>query len=495
MAIASGVWTLSTDARLNRAVGAAPAYLTPEQAARFERIRQARLLYRGQHDQYFLREGRTQFDFPRVNANGREVTLYVPYNVLKLISHKSADLLFGAEPVIRVEDNVQDAALRDFADRSHLHATLLETEIETSFTGEAIIAVSRQADGQVYAEQVPAERIHPLGTLGPDRQYAQYVRYAETNVGTEQSPIILLLETTYRPGEIERHLWQLDNGVRKNEVDLDKWPPFTGGAPLPIERTGIALNTIVWVPNLLMAGEPISDYDGLIPLQDELNAKQTQIARVLAKHADPKLRVPPGAADDRGNFPTNHDVVFSENKDDYGYLVWDAQLAAALDDRKFTREALCTAAEMSSVLLGLKEGAAPDAARKLRLEATNSLSKAARKATLRRPVIKRLLAVVQMLEHTVPGTRYDQGNVAVEVRDGLPVDELDEAQIVQMYRAAGAMSVERAVQRQLTDPAAVAKEMTTLAAERADAAPSILLNEAGIDDTNNTVSDASTEAA
>ncbi len=490
MAIASGVWTLSTDARFNRAIGSAPAYLTPTQAARFERIRQARLLYRGQHEQYFLHEGRTQFDFPRVNANGRELMLFVPYNLLKLISHKSADLLFGAEPVIRVEDATQDAKLRDFADRSHLHAILLETEIETSFAGEGIIAVSRQADQKVYAEQVPAEQIHPIGKLGPDRQYTQYVRYAEDNIGTEQTPVVLLLETTYRPGEIERHCWQMDNGVKKNEVSLEQWRGFADAVPPAIEKTGIPINTIVWIPNLLLSGEAISDYDGLIPLQDELNAKQTQIARVLAKHADPKLRVPPSAADEKGNFPANHDVVFSENKDDYGYLVWDAQLASALDDRKFTREALCTAAEMSSVLLGLKEGAAPDAARKLRLEATNSLSKAARKATLRRPVIKRLLSIVQMLEHTVPGTRYDRGNVAVEVRDGLPVDEMDEAQIVSLYRSSRVMSVERAVQRQLTDPAAVAKELTTLNKENEAAMPSILLGESGIDETS---SDTSTE--
>jgi hypothetical protein len=45
-------------------------------------------------------------------------------------------------------------------------------------------------------------------------------------------------------------------------------------------------------PNELVRGRPVSDYDGAIDLQDALNAKQTQIGRVLAKHADPKLAFP-----------------------------------------------------------------------------------------------------------------------------------------------------------------------------------------------------------
>ena len=48
-------------------------------------------------------------------------------------------------------------------------------------------------------------------------------------------------------------------------------------------------NTITWIPNLLVRDIAVSDYDGLVERQDELNAKQTQISRVQAKHADPKL--------------------------------------------------------------------------------------------------------------------------------------------------------------------------------------------------------------
>ena len=87
------------------------SFLTPEQQSRLERIRQARMLYDGRHREYFLDEGRTQFDFPRVRAGSRIVQMYLTYNVLGLISLKGADLLFGHSPMLRAEDAAQQASL------------------------------------------------------------------------------------------------------------------------------------------------------------------------------------------------------------------------------------------------------------------------------------------------------------------------------------------------------------------------------------------------
>ena len=42
------------------------------------------------------------------------------------------------------------------------------------------------------------------------------------------------------------------------------------------------------------------DYDGLIELQDMVNSKYSQVAHVITKHANPKLIVPPEAADEQG---------------------------------------------------------------------------------------------------------------------------------------------------------------------------------------------------
>src|SRR4051812_9244043 len=88
-----GVWVHTTLEHLGVPTAGSAAFLNPEQQARLERIRQARLLFDGSHRQYFLDEGRTQFDFPQVRAAGRVRPLYLTYNVLGLISLKGADLL------------------------------------------------------------------------------------------------------------------------------------------------------------------------------------------------------------------------------------------------------------------------------------------------------------------------------------------------------------------------------------------------------------------
>src|SRR5215217_1324388 len=105
-----GIWVHTTsDAFNSPRPGGYMNFLTDEQKARLERIRQARMLYDGRHREYFLDEGRTQFDFPRVRAGSRIVQLYLTYNVLGLISLKGADLLFGQAPMLRASGAAQQA--------------------------------------------------------------------------------------------------------------------------------------------------------------------------------------------------------------------------------------------------------------------------------------------------------------------------------------------------------------------------------------------------
>lgn len=481
-------WLHATHDAYNRyQVGAATDYLTSDQAARRERLRQARLLFEGRHRQYFLLERRTAFDFPLVtDAFGRQRELYLSYNLLGLISLKSADLLFGESPLVRVDDDLQQAAVDDIADRSLLPARLHAAAQQASWAGGAFFEVCRFR-GEVYVCNAPPDELYPLGPMRPDGQFDRYVRYATANAGTEQQPITLLLETRYEPGLIRRRCWQLDQtGRRSREVDLDAWQLAAGreGEPMaPEEATGIDDNSIVYVPNELgddARAEARSDYDGdLIELQDTVNSKQTQIARVLAKHADPRLALPETAAEERGDVDARADVFFFRTKDDIpSYIVWNAEVQSAMEDRRHAVQAFCVSAEMSPVLLGIKEGAAPDAARKLRLEATNSLAKAQRKAAVFAPAVRRLMALAQAMEAATPLTRRTLASlpIGVEMRDGLPVDELDDANVVATYRAAGVMSRYDGVSRRKSDPAAIEEELSRLDEESAAATPSVFMD-------------------
>jgi hypothetical protein len=71
--------------------------------------------------------------------------------------------------------------------------------------------------------------------------------------------------------------------------------------------------------------------------------------------------------------------------------------------------------------------------------------------------------VAQDLENALPGgPRYARKPIAVQLRDGIPADDKEQAERLSILKAAGLVSVERALEEQLQDPAAVAKEMGRL---------------------------------
>src|SRR5437762_11660688 len=128
------VWVYTTANAFNSVLGDGPGFLTKDETARLERIRQARLLYAGgeSHRKYFIEEQRTQFDFPPLRSFNRVINLFVPLNALNLISRCWAKLMFGQEPIIRIDDEAAQAQLSDFVERSNLHSVLLNAARECS---------------------------------------------------------------------------------------------------------------------------------------------------------------------------------------------------------------------------------------------------------------------------------------------------------------------------------------------------------------------------
>jgi hypothetical protein len=472
------VWVYTTGEAFNAArPGGYGAFLSADQQARLERIRQARLLFDGRHREYFLDEGRTQFDSPRVRAGDRLVQLYLPCNVLGLISLKGADLLFGQDPLLAADNVAQQSALSRLVERTNLHRLLYAGAVDASYEAECFLEVSVADDGEVYLSQVPADEVFPIGQLGPDGQHAGYARCRVRNVGSADAPVHLLLEVLHLRGRIERRCFQLDDLGGRREVALSAWGeaeadrPSAAGSdaapaayPLsPLTITGVPYATIVWIPNQLVRGRAVSDYDGAIDLQDALNAKNSQVARVLLKHSDPRMAFPEEAFGPDGNVRADLEVfAFNDPKKLPQYITWNAELAHAMADRAFVLNQLLVRTETSPVLLGLKDGNAPDAYRKVRLESFNSLTKAARKAAYWRAGIRRAVTVAQALENTLPGIRYPQRPIGVALRDGIPQDDRDAADRLSILRRAGLISRQRAVEEQLGDPAAVSREVDRL---------------------------------
>jgi hypothetical protein len=155
------------------------------------------------------------------------------------------------------------------------------------------------------------------------------------------------------------------------------------------------------------------------------------------------------------------------------YIVNPMSLESAMADRNFRLHAWSIESEMSQMLLGLKDDSAAESARKLRLQCTNILAKVRRKSMVMETPIQMALEAALRIDASRP-TMYaiakaDIAPIAVEPRDGLPVDELEIAQTAQSYRSAGLMSIEDGVEARVRNPDAAAEEVARIKSENAAA--------------------------
>jgi hypothetical protein len=195
------LWLNDPGASYNQVYSSAPAYLGGGDAARWQRLRVLKMLYRGNHRGYFLDEQRTQFNYPYEEIEGRLVKRYLTYNLCKLISHTTADLMFGAKVKLDAPTAEQTARLDDLSRDSLLHARFHEAVVQMSWAGGAFLEPSLW-NGEPYIEVLPAEEVFPQGRPTPDGQFATYVRYATDQAMIGGRQVTLLLKTTYAKGSI-----------------------------------------------------------------------------------------------------------------------------------------------------------------------------------------------------------------------------------------------------------------------------------------------------
>jgi hypothetical protein len=448
------------------------AYLPEAHRERAERLRQLWLLYTGRHAQYFVTEKRSRFTFRRVGEDTNP--FYAPFDLLSLVSRKTADLLFGEAPRIRATDAGLVGELAELIERSSLQATLLSAAIECSWAGDAYVEVVVE-DGRAIIQHLPSREVFPATAIDAAGQARRYVRYATETITEGDKRTLLLLETTYEPGAIRRAVWELgDGGDRKAATTLARWPvkQFDGNDLAEEVRTGMADVSIVRFRNDAQ-GE--SDYTiQLIALQDTLSAKTTQLARIMLKHADPLLFVATSQAGPDGNLRTSDGVLYGDSPDAMPkFVTWESQSTAALEDRKFALLAFATAAEMPLSYLGVKDDATAESAAKMRLSATNAISKAQRKAAYYTAGIR--LAIVRAF--AAQNRLVEPAAISVQTRDGIPDDESERANVIATLRAAGAISLRRSLSMQQLDDAEIEIELKQIKAEQAATSPSSLFGE------------------
>lgn len=422
---------------------------------RIERYRENKRLFKGKHYDVFERVQ------SRLSKNQREF-VYIAINLPALICKKSADFLFGETPTYSAgkEDNSNEQkAIERLVNDNDLNIVNYETAVSNAFRGDAFykirwgqrwggylsakddpfrIFIEAQNPEYVFPEVSPTDANHIIA------YHIAFPQLVETDDGEQWQ---LVVESHY-PGKIvNRKFWMAEfNTNYDNEVI--RWQITSEITEEQKEMsTGVPFPLIVHVPNFALddSWEGIDDLSDLKPLFDELNNRLSQLSVILDKHADPAIAVPAGSLseDEKGNpvFHIGRDKVFEVlGKDDVvpEYITWDGKLDAAFKELEFLVDKIMMLAEIPPVALG-KDNAGTSGASGLSIKwrMNSLLAKINRKRQYYNKALKQVLMIAQLLEHAQmkkAGKRpnYEITEPIIQFKDGLPDDELEQAQIAQV---------------------------------------------------------------
>lgn len=444
----------------------------PTHVKRIKRYKENKKLFLGDHYDVFERVQN------RLSQTQREI-LYVSINMAGLVSKKSADFLFGESPHYsagNADDSNEQKAIERLARENDMNILNYESALGNSYRGDSFFKIRW---GQRYGGQLPknldpfrvfiesqiAEYVFPetdpfnannimayhiaYPTLYEDGQMLNEFDLQRMNgVWTSPNYVVtgdqwfLNVESHY-PGKIVYRTLRADATNVNMYNEVTEWKIYAEITEARREvATGVPIPLIVHVPNYGSGDgwEGIDDLSELKPMLDELNNRISLIASILDKHSDPAMVVPQGSLEDgddgRPIFHAGRDKVFEamdNNEVKPQYITWDGQLQAAFEEVKFLMEQILTVAEIPSVALGKDNaGTSGSSGLAIKFRMNSLLAKINRKRQYYDRALRQVFTIAQLLEETKVNTDYEITIPKIKFKDGLPDDDLEQAQIFNM---------------------------------------------------------------
>jgi SPP1 family phage portal protein len=473
-------------------------YPAPEHEERIRRYKENKKLFLGKHYEVLQRYS------DRLSPSQKK-SLYISINLPGVICKKSADFLFGESALYsagKEDDSPEQKALERIAEENDLHILNYESALSNAYRGDSFykIRYGQEFDGQLPAnidkprviiEAQNPEFVFPETAPGDqNRVIAYHIAYPVQNDLSNDQDWTLHVESHY-PGRIEYAQFRMTPLVTTVDGEVKQW---TIQAEIEGTRqtvnTGVPFPLIVHVPNYATddSWEGIDDLSEHIPIFDELNNRITMIAEILDKHADPALVVPAGSLqeDEYGNptFRVGVDKVFEvmdKNEVSPFYVTWDGQLAHCFQEIERLTNLVLTNAEIPIVSLGAGDsGTSGASGLAIKWRMNSLLAKINRKRQYYEKALKRVFLIAQLLEQAVSKTDYEITIPKIKFRDGLPKDDLEQANIMSI-RTAGAKTISQKTALMLLDGLTeeqAEKELERIRNEEAIVDPSIF-NEPG----------------
>ncbi|WP_214796592.1 MULTISPECIES: phage portal protein [unclassified Exiguobacterium] len=433
-------------------------YFPPvEHESRITRYKENKKLFMGNHWDIFRQHDKTL-------THEQKNMLYVSVNFPSLIAKKSADFLFGEDASYSAgkgDNSTEQERMDEWAEKNDLSIVNYEMALSNAYRGDAFYKVRY---GQEHGGDLPKE-FDPYRVI-IERQNAEYV-FPETAVGDANKIVAYHIAVPHQPDK-SKELWDLiveshyagyieysKFEMRPINYNMDgEVVSFKITAEYPEERysvnTGVPMPLVVHVPNYSVddAWEGIDDITELRPLLDEINNRLSQIASILDKHSDPALAVPYGSlqedVDGNPTFRVGMDKVFEVNgKDDVipEYITWDGKLSDAFMELDKLVQYILVVAEVPEVAIGKGDsGTSGSSGLAIKWRMNSLLAKVNRKRQYFNKGLKSVFMLAQMLEKAVGKADYEYFTPVIKFRDGLPKDEMEQANIV-ATRTGGAVTM------------------------------------------------------
>lgn len=396
---------------------------------------------------------------------------YLAVNFAGLTSKLCADMLFGEFPTITGDNQKQiDEIIADNALQTVCHTMALSS----SYRGDCVFKVRRGRfqdwDEKEYPiiEAVPSHAYFPYldqnNVMGVKGATIAWVR----EIGNDR----YLRKEVHEPGRIINELYRMDSATNVGDQLLLKSLDETANLP-EVQDTGFPGLLVEYVPNWRLDDEfwGISDYFDILSLQSELNNRMTKVRKILDKHSEPKLLLPPGIMkydeklqrwyvekEDLEAIEVDPDTVGDLPK----YLTWDAQLSACFDEIERLLEFMCLVTETAPSAIGLtgKDGGQAESGKALRFRLMRTLGKIDRKKRFFDQALKNVLYAAQWL-----GGRSAEP-VSIEWQDGLPDDPQETAEVLNSRIVSRTMSLRRGLTVEGLRGDALEEEIKEIEADR-----------------------------
>lgn len=392
---------------------------------RLKRYKENKELFEDKHENVYREQFRR---IDRVIGNFSMVISYaVIANFQKLLSTKTADLVFGESPKISVSDDNIQAVLNQIVIDTQLWDKLYMSAIDASRYGDTVIMQTK-----TNVDVVSPTLWFPVVDQFNLRQFKYHVFCYPYLIDTErkQYGLKVQIHEPNDPGVCQEQLYMLNGhpGSFKIGKALQKAKDI-------LIETALDSCPVYRVSNMLTSDRifGLDDYRSVDSIISEIMVRVSQVSKVLDKFASPSMTGPASALEfdetaqeyrvKVGNFfPRNNE---SDPKPEY--LIWDASMDANFKQIEQLTNLLYTISEMGSAIFGdlsNKTGDVPSGSALRRLM-MSPLAKARRIANRYDPVIKKLLSNLAQQR----GTEIKPADITITWCDGLPADPAENANI------------------------------------------------------------------